>query len=185
MGQEVKLQNEDWLKILEAWKLILSVCDGAISRDEQGFDLFDAGTMRFFCHPDLFGVEGITPEEVEFVRRKLLRYREQLKKLGYKHFDVLGRPFHDVCFFAKAEDWEGNVLRVSPYSIRDHLPFIYEYLKNHDGWVRIYIEFKEGQHPKIWWISIRFNDLHFDGKTRKWWEGHEDFRERLLQRVQQ
>jgi len=39
--QEVKPQDkEDWIKILEAWRLILSVCDGAISRDEQGYDLF-------------------------------------------------------------------------------------------------------------------------------------------------
>lgn len=63
-------------KIIEASNMVLSVCDGAFARDEEGYDIFDAGHFRgFLRYPDIFGVESITPEEVEWMRRKLLTQR--------------------------------------------------------------------------------------------------------------
>ena len=153
-------------KIIDAWKRLLGVCDGAISRDEQGFSLFDAFNMRLYYRSDLFGVERITPEEVEFLRRKLLKYRKQLKELGYRYFDVLDRSVHEISFFAVGENWEGQIYRISINSIRNHLPFIYELL-NTDG-IRIYAKF--GKDSLVKWILVRLNDIDINGNTVISWE---------------
>ena len=171
----VEKLKEDWNKIMDAWRLLLSVCDGAELRDKKGYDRFDAFTMRLFLYKDLFGREEITPQEVEFIRRKLLRYREQLKKLGYQHFNVLEKPFDEVSFFAIGENWDGKIRRVSPISIQDHLPIILELIRVfsksgiEDG-LRLYIKFKRGTSP-VKRIFARLNDLDVNGKPTMDWEG--------------
>jgi len=160
-------------KIIEGAQLILSVCDGAFSRDEQGYDIFDASHFRgFLRYPDIFGVEGLTPEEIEWMRRKLLRYKRQLREMGFD-ISVLDKPVHPVAFFAHAQDWEGNWLRLSPHSLNKLPKFIRETLRRgvekERSWIQLHLAFRKGTHSlkKLW---IRFNDLDENGKTRKWWE---------------
>jgi len=160
-------------KIIEGAQLILSVCDGAIFKDEQGYDIFDASHFRgFLRYPDIFGVEGLTPEEIEWMRRKLLRYKRQLREMGFD-ISVLDKPVHPVAFFAHAQDWEGNWLRLSPHSLNKLPKFIRETLRRgvekERSWIQLHLAFRKGTHSlkKLW---IRFNDLDENGKTRKWWE---------------
>jgi len=159
-------------KIIEGAQLILSVCDGAIFRDEQGYDIFDASHFRnFLRYPEIFGVEGLAPEEVEWIRRKLLRYKRQLQEMGFDT-SVLDEPVYPVAFYAHVQDWEGKWLRLSPRSL-DKLPkLVFEILKHaekHDSAIQMYLAFHKGTHrlKKVW---IRFNDPDEKGKTQKWWE---------------
>jgi len=156
-------------KIIEAAQLVLSVCDGAITRDKEGYDIFDAGYFRgFLRYPDIFGVEGLTPEEVEWMRRKLLRYKRQLRKMGFDT-SVLDQPVHPVAFFAHAQDWEGNWLRLSPHSLKKLGCFLSLLkLEGESGWYRMKIGFSKSHRFRYVWI--RFNDPDEYGKTRKWWE---------------
>jgi hypothetical protein len=172
-GGEEMMDSESRLrKIIEASELILSVCDGAFSRDEEGYDIFDAKHFRdFLVYPDIFGVEGLTPEEVEWMRRKLLRYKRQLQEMGFDT-SVLDQPVHSVAFYTYAQDWEGNWCRLSPHSLKKVGKWIIDILKHvekHDNWVRMKLVFKRGTNPlkKVW---IRFNDPDKNGKTQKWWE---------------
>jgi len=154
-------------KVIEGALLVLSVCDGAFSRDERGYDVFDAGLMRsFLCYPDIFGVEGLTPEEVEFIRRKLLRYRKQLREMRFDA-EAIEKPIHSVCFFAHGKDWEGNWLRVSPHSIRK-IGWLFKILRHQElgkGWLRMHVKFKRPSPLKEVWV--RLNDVDEKGKTRK------------------
>lgn len=68
--------------VLKALRTLLQYCDGAFERDEMGYDRFDAKTARKFLRPDIDGVEGLADEEIEYLRRKLLRYRKQLGEYG-------------------------------------------------------------------------------------------------------
>jgi len=105
--------------VLKAFRLLLSHCDGAVSKDGEGFDIFDAGTMRFFSFPEMFGNDEISDEEGEFIRLKLIRYREQLKKYGFEEVDKLYEPVSKTWFFARAEDEDGRRLRVSRRSFEE------------------------------------------------------------------
>jgi len=160
-------------KVVEAAKLLLSVCDGAEARDEVGYDVFDAVHFRdFLLYSELLGVEGLTPEEVEWMRRKLLRYRGQLKEMGFDTA-VLERPVHPVAFYAHGQDWDGRWLRVSPHSLKSIVPKeimegITDYLADGERWIRIHIKYKRGGPVKAVWIRI--NDPDENGKRRKWWE---------------
>jgi len=95
-----------------------------------------------------------------------LKYKKQLKELGYRYFDVLDRSVHEISFFAVGENWEGQIYRISINSIRNHLPFIYELL-NTDG-IRIYAKF--GKDSPVKWILIRLNDIDSNGNTVISWE---------------
>jgi len=158
-------------KIIKGAELILSVCDGAFSHDEKGYDILDAGHFRgFLRYPDIFGVEGLTPEEVEWMRRKLLRYKRQLWKMGFET-GILDQPIHSTAFFAHAKDWSGQWLRLSPHSLNRVSKDLVEDLKQaekHNSWVNIDIGYKKGSILKHLWIRI--NDPNVNGKTRKWWE---------------
>lgn len=68
--------------VLNIARLLLARCDGAISRDEKGYDVFDAVTVRQILSPDIFGIKELMDEEVEYLRLKLLRYKKQLRKVG-------------------------------------------------------------------------------------------------------
>lgn len=157
-------------KIIEASNMVLSVCDGAFARDEEGYDILDAGHFRgFLNHPDIFGVEGLAPEEIEWMRRKLLRYKKQLRKMGLDT-SVLDKPVHPVAFFAHGQDWEGRHLRVSPLSLAKFDKGLAEQLKEVEkrgGWVQIKVGYRD---RPLKWLWIRFNDPDENGKTRKWWE---------------
>jgi len=161
-----------WLKIIEAAEKILSICDGAFTRDEKGYDIFDAGHFRGFLRfPDIFGVEGLTPEEVEWMRRKLLRYKKQLLKVGFD-ISIIDQPVHPIAFFAHAKDWDGRHLRVSPRSLMKFDECLAKQLKETEmrgGWVQMEISYYRDRPLKRLWI--RFNDPDENGKTRKWWEG--------------
>ncbi|MBA7602744.1 hypothetical protein ES703_09840 [subsurface metagenome] len=158
-------------KIIEASNMVLNVCDGAFTRDEEGYDIFDAGHFRgFLNHPDIFGVKDLTPEEVEWMRRKLLRYKKQLQKMGLDA-SILDKPVHPVAFFAHAQDWEGRRLRVSPHSLAKFDKGLAEQLKEVEkrgGWVQLKVGYYRDRPLK--WLWIRFNDPDENGKTRKWWE---------------
>jgi len=169
----VNLADENLRKqIVEAAKQVLSVCDGAFARDEKGYDIFDAGHFRgFLIYPDIFGFEGLTPEEVEWMRRKLLRYKDQLRKLGFDP-SILDQPVHSVAFFAHVKDWEGKHLRLSPHSlVKLNDKFILDSLRSAEekgSWLQMEIGFEKPYPLKHLWI--RFNDPDENGRTRKWWE---------------
>jgi len=76
------LSREDVLNIA---RLVLAHCDGAIHRDERGYDIFDAVTVREILNPDIFGVGELMDEEVEYLRLKLLRYKKQIQKIAVEH----------------------------------------------------------------------------------------------------
>lgn len=158
-------------RVVEAARRVLGVCDGALDRDKEGYDIFDASFIRGFFWPEFFGFEGLTPEEIEFMRRKLLRYKAQLKELGFDPTQI-DEPVHDVTFLAGAKGWDGRHLRVSPHSLREHFPSVHKQVatcKSHKGgWYNIRIVYQKGEPVKEIWV--RFNDLHPDGRTRKWWE---------------
>jgi len=169
MKRKSQSSSEERLrKIIEGAQLVLSVCDGAFSKDERGYDIFDAVHFRdFLSHPDIFGVEGITPEEVEWMRRKLLRYKRQLQEMGFDTI-VLDKPVHPVAFYAHAQSWEGKWLRLSPHSLKRIELTILESLKweGLDDWYRMEITFPKSHPIKRLWI--RFNDPDENGKTQKW-----------------
>jgi len=71
--------------ILAVAYFILEYCDGAWSRDKQGYDIFDAYTVRAILSPDIFGDTELSDEELEFLRQKLLRYRNQVRRLTKKY----------------------------------------------------------------------------------------------------
>jgi len=77
-----RLGREDVLNIAH---LVLAHCDGAIHRDERGYDIFDAVTVREILSPDIFGVSELMDEEVEYLRLKLLRYKKQIEKIATEH----------------------------------------------------------------------------------------------------
>ena len=62
--------------------LILSRCHGPFERDKKGYDKFDAYTVRDILEPDIFGITELEDEEVEYLRQKLLRYKNQAKNLA-------------------------------------------------------------------------------------------------------
>jgi len=169
------MKTEILMKIIEGAKLVLSVCDGAFKRDEEGYDIFDAGHFRgFLRYPDIFGIEGLTPEEIEWMRRKLLRYKKQLRNMGFDT-SILDKPVHPVAFFAHAQDWEGNWLRFSPHSFKrlgkghEWIIDFFKHAEKENGWINMKLVFHRGTSPiKALWI--RFNDPDENGKTRKWWE---------------
>lgn len=66
--------------VLNFARLILSQCRGPFVRDKEGYDKFDAFTVREILSPDIFGIRELEDEEVEYLRQKLLRYRNQLRK---------------------------------------------------------------------------------------------------------
>lgn len=68
--------------VLNMARLVLTQCDGAVTRDKKGYDSFDAVTVRQFLNPDIFGISELADEEVEYLRRKLLRYRKQIWKIA-------------------------------------------------------------------------------------------------------
>mgnify|MGYP000341891844 CR=1 FL=1 len=181
--------NQVLFRIVKGAMMLLDVCDGAIMRDEKGYDIYDAGHFRgFLLYPDIFGVEGLSPEEIEWMRRKLLRYKSQLANIGFE-IDCLERKVHPVAFFSHAQDWEGQWLRVSPHSLQK-IPIIsfhslkiegsdldlirgrslVEWIKSvekSNGWIRLRATFiRDAPLKKLW---IRFNDPDENGKTRKWW----------------
>jgi len=165
-------EEEGIKKIVEASEMILNVCDGAIERDEEGYDFFDARYFRgFLTYPEIFGVEGLTPEEVEWMRRKLLRYKGQLSEMGFDT-DVLDEPVHSEAFFAHAKDWRGNHLRLSPRSLGKILDgWLVEALEEWDGGLKIELKFyKSDPHPedhplkRLW---VRFNDPDENGKSKE------------------
>jgi len=157
--------------VVRCAQTLLRFCYWDAKRDVKGFDIVDAGIMRaLFWYPDIFGSWALTPEEVEFCRRKLLRYREQLSELGVD-VSKLEKPVHPVSFFAWAEDWEGRCLRISPHNVRKHLPDIFAHISKTDGqgdWCRLFVKFERGKPLKT--VCVRLNDLTEDGKTKKWWE---------------
>jgi len=71
--------------VLNIARLVLAYCDGAIHRDERGYDIFDAVTVRQILSPDIFGVSELMDEEVEYLRLKLLRYKKQIEKIALEH----------------------------------------------------------------------------------------------------
>ncbi|GAI50493.1 unnamed protein product, partial [marine sediment metagenome] len=62
--------------------LVLGQCRGPFIRDKKGYDKFDAYTVRDILEPDIFGITELEDEEVEYLRQKLLRYKNQAKKLA-------------------------------------------------------------------------------------------------------
>jgi len=183
-GTDMKSGETGLEKIIEAAKLILSVCNGAFSRDKKGYDRFDAGYSRtILLGPDIFGREGLTPEEVEWLRRKLLRYKRQLQKEFDFDTNVLDKPVHPVAFYAEAK-WvardDSGWWRVSPHSLKKYAPEFFRGLeaKNQrdQRWFRANWTYARGHEPigvegvKIRKISIRYNDPDENGRTRKEWE---------------
>lgn len=158
-------------KVIEASEIILSMCDGAFAKDDEGYDIFDAGHFRgFLCYPDIFGVEGLTPEEIEWMRRKLLRYKEQLLKAGFD-ITILDKPVYPIAFFAHAQDWKGRWLRVSPYSLMKFDECLAKGLNGvakRGDWLRLKLGYYRNQPLK--WLWIRLNDPDENGKTKKWWD---------------
>lgn len=71
--------------VLNFAHLILTQCDGAFKRDKKGYDLFDAITVRQILKSDIFGIADLSNEEIEYLRRKLLRYKEQIRKIALQH----------------------------------------------------------------------------------------------------
>jgi len=71
--------------VLNIARLVLAYCDGAISRDKRGYDIFDAVTIRQILNPDIFGVGELMDEEIEYLRLKLLRYKKQIQKIAVEH----------------------------------------------------------------------------------------------------
>ena len=87
------ISDETWSKLKEIWKKLeemddktyvffatfklLSVCDGAFYRDGWGFNRPDAFLVRY-----LLTEKELSDEQIEFLRRLLLKYEKQLKKLG-------------------------------------------------------------------------------------------------------
>lgn len=68
--------------VLDMARLVLSQCDGAMTKDGKGYDVFDRFTVRDMLMPDIFGNEGLSDEEIEYLRGKLLRYKGQIRKFG-------------------------------------------------------------------------------------------------------
>lgn len=68
--------------VLNFARLLLTQCDGAFSRDEKGYDIFDAFTVRQILNPDIFDISELADEEVEYLRQKLLRYKKQIRKVA-------------------------------------------------------------------------------------------------------
>jgi len=68
--------------VLNFARLVLTQCDGAFRRDKKGYDAFDAVAVREILRPDIFGVSELVDEEVEYLRRKLLRYKKQIRKIA-------------------------------------------------------------------------------------------------------
>ena len=106
--------------ILNFARLVLTQCDGAFSRDEKGYDLFDAITVREILSPDIFGISELSDYEVEYLREKLLRYKKQIRKIAVQY----GIPESRIEEGLKALDEpvakssiiiRGQVKRGSPY----------------------------------------------------------------------
>lgn len=106
--------------ILNIARLILTQCDGAISRDRKGYDNHDAVTVRELLSPDLFGISGLVDMEVEYLRRKLLRYTKQLRKIG-GDYEYSEEQIDDLCRKLEepiCKNWgiaHGQVERGGPY----------------------------------------------------------------------
>jgi len=120
--------------VLNVAKLILKFCDGAVSKDKRGYDLFDAVTVRQFLYPSIdgYGIEDLEPEEIEYLRRKLLRYRKQLRKIAL----LYGIPSQNIDNAIRrieepvSENWliiHGQIKHGEPYGrmslkwVREHL----------------------------------------------------------------
>jgi len=123
------LARED---VLNTAKLILRYCDGAIARDKEGYDLFDAVTVRELIFPDIFGETELADEEVEYLRRKLLRYKNQLRKMGrgfgYSEATIeksilkLDEPICDNWLIAHGQEKMGSPYgRISIKWMKEHL----------------------------------------------------------------
>ena len=65
--------------------LVLTQCRGPLVKDKIGYDMFDAFTVRDILYPDIFGIDELCDEEIEYLRLKLLRYKEQIQKIGLAH----------------------------------------------------------------------------------------------------
>lgn len=68
--------------VLNFAHLVLSQCHGPFIRDKKGYDKFDAYTVRDILEPDIFGITELEDEEVEYLRQKLLRYKNQIRKMA-------------------------------------------------------------------------------------------------------
>lgn len=88
--------KENRENILSVTKLILAHCDGAVSKDKSGFDKFDAVTVRWILYPDVFGVTELSNAELEYLRQKLLRYLNQLRRIG-KYYGFTKEQIEDAC----------------------------------------------------------------------------------------
>jgi len=82
--------------ILNVARLILALCDGACSKDKHGYDKFDAVTVRRILYPDIFGITELSDAELEYLREKLLRYLNQIRKIG-KDYGFTKEQIEDIC----------------------------------------------------------------------------------------
>jgi len=119
-------------EVLACAYFVLQYCDGAWSRDEQGYDVFDAVTVRLLLSPDVFGDLELHDDEIEYLRQKLLRYRTQIRTLALEEgrdpakvertLKELERPLSEEPNLIKVhlETYKGTVLhgRINPKNLK-------------------------------------------------------------------
>lgn len=118
--------------VLTVARLILSQCDGAMSRDHKGYDVFDRFTVRDMLMPDIFCTDDISDEEMEYLRQKLLRYKKQLRKIakdyGYtqsqieKALQKLDDPICERSIYIKGKAEGTEYGRISYKWLKENLP---------------------------------------------------------------
>lgn len=74
--------------ILEVAHGLLSVCDGAIELDYEGYNKPDAFSVR-----DLLSREELSGEELEILRQTLLKYKRQIVDMEFNYNRLLGVRF--------------------------------------------------------------------------------------------
>jgi superfamily II DNA or RNA helicase len=93
--------------VREAFKFMLSVCDGAHQRDAQGFNKPDAVIAHYLLTA---GLE--TPKEVEAAYYMLVRYHRQLSKSYPLLFN--GSPEDRAAIIAEAQAGEDSIYSMDP-----------------------------------------------------------------------
>ena len=107
--------------ILNAARILLTRCDGAFTKDEEGYDKFDAVTVRQILNPDIFGISELADDEVEYLREKLLRYKQQLGELGVD-CGRLERPITNGSIIIRGTTDDGRSGRISAKWMNENLP---------------------------------------------------------------
>ena len=96
--------------IIQVAKTLLSVCDGAVRLDFQGYNKFDAPVVRDIL---FYEDDEITLEEAEKLRKILLKYKRQIEAMGFD-YTLLQEPL----IKEEVSVWiEGNALHIkTPYN---------------------------------------------------------------------